>query len=128
MGRLCQYDKLSYYCPVLFVVIVIAVVILQKKSRQSRVLPWLWRELSGFFATSVMPVLYYRSFSMCVAGVSRDESESELGAVHLFYIAEGMSRNMSRNGHELLMDAVDDAVSLREEVLLKLEGGGNPVA
>ena len=31
-------------------------------------------------------------------------------------------------GMSFFMDAVDDAVSLREEVLLKLEGGGYPVA
>ncbi len=55
-------------------------------------------------------------------------SKTFFASVHMLKLGFVYSANAAGQGQQLFADDIDDTVSLREEVLLKLKGGSYPVA
>ena len=55
-------------------------------------------------------------------------SKTFFASVHMLKLGFIYSANAAGQGQQLFADDIDDTVSLREEVLLKLKGGSYPVA
>ena len=56
------------------------------------------------------------------------ESKSLLCSVYLLDIGKVVRANVTVKGHDLFMQCIDDPLGLREEALLQLERGRDPVA